>query len=438
MQTKTLTFTSWPLLALMLLVAMGAPLNSRAQSIILNSDETRVFQDFNWLPYAFFSDSFGLGFGAGGAYSGLINEETSLLGAATLGTKGSYNFILSASDLRVPGCKRLYLQPLFIFGRYQDQFLYIGQNNPGYEGQRAGSNDSDPDNYIGAIQNDNRADLQFRYLLPLGDGADRIVNRYVIEGGFLQAGETGGSSWNPLTSGRSSLYVTPQWRKQTLEREGLELPLETRNIEIALERDNREFPFNATRGSYQRVAYKKDFYEDDILDSWDLWTFDYSKLFNLGANGLFKQQVLAFNWWTAYVPSWGTETVDGQSTITGRPPQYDGAVLGGINRMRAYQDARFQDKAAIFYSLEYRFVPQWQPEMTINSLKFADIQYIQWVLFAETGQVSPHWSISDLHDDLHVDGGIGLRGMFHKAVCRLDFAFGEEGMRVVAMYGQPF
>ena len=132
---------------------------------------------------------------------------------------------------------------------------------------------------------------------------------------------------------------------------------------------------------------------------------------------------------------WEEETENGQTTITGRPPQYDGAILGGIDRMRAYEDSRFQDKAAIYYSLEYRFVPQWQPQKNVHFLDWADIQYIQWVLYTELGQVAPHWSIPDLHDDMHFDAGFGLRGMVHKAVCRLDFSFGEEGTRVVAMYG---
>jgi hypothetical protein len=399
-----------------------------------------IFQDFNWMPYGFFSKSFGVGLGAGGAYSGWPAEETSVLGAITLGTKGSYNIVGSASDLRFPGVERLYMQPLLMFGRYHEQFLYIGRNNPGFEGQRAGANDSDQDNYIEATQNDYRVELDFRYLLPIGHGADggNLVNRYIIERGFLSSGETGGTSWNPLTSGRTYLHLTPQWRWQTLERDGLELPLETYNVEIALERDNRDFPFNATDGSYQYLSYKKDFYSDAILDEWDLWTAEYSKLWNLGANKTFKQQVIAFDWWTGYVPSWETETVDGSEVISGRPPQYDGAILGGLNRMKAFEDARFQDKASIYYSLEYRFIPQWQPLDGLELLKWADIQYWQWVLFAETGQVSPNWNLSDLHSDLHYDGGIGLRGMIYKSVCRLDFAFGEEGMRMVAMYGHPF
>ena len=151
---------------LIIFIAVFAPCMSQAQSIMLDSKEERVFNKFNWLPYAFYSDSFGLGVGVGAGYSGWPEEETSLLGSITVGTKGSYNIIAAISDLRVPGFRRLYVEPLLIFGRYQDQFLYIGKNNAGFEGQRAGANDSDPENYVEAIQNDYRVDFQFRYLLP--------------------------------------------------------------------------------------------------------------------------------------------------------------------------------------------------------------------------------------------------------------------------------
>lgn len=429
------------LLGLLVLLTAGfKPLPAGAQSILLNADEDRLFEQFHWLPYAFYSGSFGLGFGVGGSYSGVPYEETSFLGALTLGTKGSYNLVAAANDLRMPGFKRLYVRPLFMFGKYQDQYLYAGQNNPGYEGQRAGANDSDVDNYLEVSQWDNRIDLEFRYLLPLGHGADRenIVNRYTLREGFLASGATGGTSWNPLASGRSSLYVTPQWREQTQDNEELRVPLETWNVDVTLERDNRDFPYNATHGSFQRLSYKKDFTDTEILGEWDRWTAEYSKVFNLGANKRMKQQAVVFDVWTAYVPSWEEETVDGVVSVTRRPPPYDGAVLGGLERMRGYEDSRFHDKAAIYYSLEYRVVPQWQPLRHSRLLEWADISFWQWVLFAEAGQVAPHWNVDDLHDNLHVDGGFGLRGMIYKALCRLDFAFGEEGSRVTAMYGHPF
>ena len=56
----------------------------------------------------------------------------------------------------------------------------------------------------------------------------------------------------------------------------------------------------------------------------------------------------------------------------------------------------------------------------------------------EGGQVAGAWDLGDLHDDLHFDAGVGLRGMLHRVVCRLDVAAGEEGVRITALVGHPF
>lgn len=430
------------LLILAAVVTVGClftALPAHAQSILFKADDTRLVDKFHWIPYAFFSESFGLGFGVGAGYTGWPRPETTLLGTATLGTKGSYNFALGASDLRVYPFQRLYMKPFAMLGKYQDQWLYVGQNNPGFEGQRAGANDSDQENFLEVTQWDNRIDLEFRYLLPMGHGAgDEIVNKYVMRRGLLVEGATGGESWNPLESGRTYLNLTPAWREQTLKNDDLDVPLETFNAQLELERDNRDFPFNAQRGSYQRVAYQRDFTNEDALGGWEFWSLELSKVFDLGASDHALQRVIAIAGETGYVPTWETEVVDGQEVVTKRPPQYEAARLGGLYRMRGFEDSRFQDKAVVYYSAEYRAIPAWQPLRDVKMLDFADIQYWQWVLFAEVGQVAPHWNVSGLHDDLHFDGGISLRGMLHSAVCRLDIAVSEEGSRVTAMYGQPF
>lgn len=419
------------------LVLQGLSAPAVGQSIVLNAEEEPVFEKFNWIPYAFFSESFGLGFGVGAGYTGWPQEQASLLGAVTLGTKGSYNVAVALNDYQVPGLPRLVVQPLFVGGKYQDQRLFVGRN-PDFGGERAGSNNSDPDHYVEATQWDNRIRLEFLYLLPWGHGRDQIVSRYVLQRGLLIRGASGGDFWNPLESGRTRLSLTPTWREQTLSNDELEVPFSTFNVELALDYDNYDFPFNPSRGSSQRVAYQRDFEDDEYFGDWEAWFFEADKVFNLGANDRWSQRVLALRLWTAYVPTWESETVDGLEVVTRRPPHFEGATLGGIYRMRAYEDDRFQDKAAIYYSAELRAMPNWQPLKQMAWLDWAEIGWWQWTLFAEAGQVSPHYNLSDLHSDLHVDGGISVRAMIHKAVCRLDFAYGEEGGRVVAMYGHPF
>lgn len=418
-------------------VVLLAGVTAQAQSVVLDRDEERVFEDFNWMPYAFFSESFGLGFGVAGVYSGWPQEQAAALGAATLGTKGSYNFVGAVSDYQAPGMPRLVVAPIFMLGRYQDQRLYIGRN-PEFGGERAGSNDSDPDHYVEATQWDNRAEVDFRFLLPLGHGRDTIVSRYVIENGLLLKGASGGETWNPFSSGRTTLSLKPGWRKQTLEKDELEVPFETFNVEVALEYDNYDFPFNPTRGSRQRVSFKRDFDDDPNLGDWEVWTAELYKVFDLGSSARSYQRVLALGAWTAYVPTWETETIDGELRVTRRPPSFEGARLGGLYRMRGYENDRFQDKAAVYYTAEYRTMPTWQPLRDSGWLGRGRVKWWQWVVFAEAGQVAPSYNLDELHNDLHVDGGFSIRAMIHKAVCRLDFAAGEEGGRVTAMYGHPF
>ncbi|WFB35446.1 BamA/TamA family outer membrane protein [Kiritimatiellota bacterium B12222] len=425
------------LLSLITLLWMSIiPLN--AQSIILLPEDVggELKAEYNWLPYAFFSDSFGLGLGAGVAYSRWPAPETSVLGAVTVGTKGSYNFAGGFSQLRIPGTKRWYVSPYFIGGYYVDQFIYIGHDNPGFEGQRAGANDSSPDNYASADQWDNQVQLQFTYLLPIGNGAGQnIVNVYKVKYGMLIDGATGASAFNPFKSGRTSFLFTPQWRDQTLQQENIQTPLETWNITVGMEWDNRDFPANPARGTYFKASYQKDFGNQGGLSGWEAVEGEFEYIHNIGKNERAKQRLLVFDFSTNYVLNWEN---DAEGFPTHRPPQYEAATLGGLYRMRGFESNRFSDQAAVYYSMEYRVIPQWQPLLKAHWLNFAQIQYWQWALFAEAGRVSENYDSELFYEDLHYDGGVSLRGMLHQAVLRLDFAGSEEGMRVVAMYGQPF
>ncbi len=424
-------------LFILAITLLGVPLSS-AQSIVLDKEEDRAFSEFNWIPYVFSSESFGLGVGVGGAYTGWPSEPSSIMGAVTLGTKGSYNFAGLLSDWQVPGVPRLVIEPFVMFGLYRDQRIYAGRNSA-FPGERSGSSNSHKDNFQEATQWDNRMELKFHYLLPVGHGREQIVHKYSIDRGLLLRNPSGGNAWNPLTSGRTRFSVTPVWRGQTLQDDqDRELPIETFNVELALEYENHDFPFNPTAGSSQRIAYQKDFTGDERFGGWDAWTFEADKVFNPGPSDHFRQRVLALNLWTSYSPSWETRTVDGVETVTHRPPYYEGPRLGGLYRMRAYDDNRWQDKAAMYYSAEVRLIPEWQPLNEIELLDWAAIQYWQWVAFVEAGQVASNYNLSDLHSGMKTDVGIGLRGMVHKAVVRLDFSVGEEGSRITAMYGHPF
>lgn len=412
------------------------PLSAQSRVALDGKEEDSGEINIQAIPFGFFSESFGLGLGVGGGISNWPQQDSTLLGAVTLGTSGSYNLALGGSQLQMPGVERLTVNPMLILARYQDQLLFVGRENEGFAGQRAGANDSDPDNVYSATQWDNLAEVEFRYLLPIGHGRNEpVMHTYKVKDGLLVSGASGGESWNPLVSGRTWITLTPAWRKQTLDNDAVEVPLETRNVEVALERDNRDFPFNPSTGSFQRLLWQKDFRDEDALGGWEFWELQVEGVWDLGKGAHSLQRVLAVDAAWGYVPTWET---DAEENVTRRPPQYEGVTLGGLDRMRGFESNRFHDKAGVYYGAEFRVIPEWQPIQNIDMLDWAQIQYWQWALFVEAGQVGSSWDLAELHDDLHVDVGISLRGMIYKAVCRLDVAVSEEGSRVVAMYGHPF
>lgn len=67
-----------------------------------------------------------------------------------------------------------------------------------------------------------------------------------------------------------------------------------------------------------------------------------------------------------------------------------------------------------------------------------EVDWIMLAPFIEVGRVADHWSVSDLHRDMDVSGGIGIRGMAKHVVLRVDTAFSDEGSRVQMMVHHPF
>ncbi len=419
-------------------VVLGSVGPAFAQSITLREDESRRYEDWTVIPFGFFSESFGLGLGVGAGYAGAIQEQASLLGTVTVGTRGSYTVAGGLLDLQAPGVDRLFIDTMFCVGHYVNDRVYV-DGNPAYPEVRAGANESDPNDFLEETQWDNWAELPLRYVLPLGHGRDTIVSRYQLDHGLLLRGASGGEVWNPLVSGRSYVELTPRWREMTLDYGGPEdLEFSTFNLRAAVEYDNRDYPSNPGRGSFQRIAYTRDGKRLDAAHAWDVLEGEWSCAYSLPPAGWMRQQVLALGVWTAESLSWDTEQQDGAEVITGQPPFFEGATLGGFYHMRGYEASRFHDKAAICYSLEYRVIPAWHPIGELERLRIFEIDWWQWVLFAEAGRVAPEWKASTLHEDMKYDAGISIRAMIAKAIARVDFAVSEEGMRVTAMYGHPF
>ena len=187
------------------------------------------------------------------------------------------------------------------------------------------------------------------------------------------------------------------------------------------------------------MKIRRDFNWGGSSGEWTTIEFQYAKFINLGTGKHTKQNVLALGFLTIDTPSWETTTGDdGQKTVSGAPPYYEGARLGGLYRMRGYRQHRFHDKSAIYYTAEYRFIPNRTPLSRLDEVGGFNFRWWQFAAFAEVGRVAPDWSLSELHEDMKWDVGIGMRTLVKRSVLRLDVGFSPEGVALWFMFGQAF
>jgi hypothetical protein len=407
------------------------------QNIILDVGQEEPRPRWLVLPYAFSSESTDTAYGVAGGMAGYLQPQMSAFAALLGSSNDTTAAFLVINDFQFPWVERLFGVFKGSVGDWTKNRIYAGFS-PDFPGERAGSNDSDIDNFLTGQGRDDWFDLTLRYLLPVGHGRDTVINTYTLDNGLMVSGSTGGDVWNPLTSGRLYVELMGFYRKRSIKEETEELEGETNGFQFALEYDNRDYYANPSGGSLQRLVFKSDFGLFDSTDNWTSLEVDLRKYFSLGECRLFRHRAVALNYWTAYSPSWEVELTPEGPRIDDRPPNYMGASLGGFDRLRAYPMHRFSDKAAVLYSAELRLIPHWNPLGNVSWLEFLDIDWWQFVPFAEIGQVAPSWSISDLHDDMKWDVGLGLRAMMQKAVFRLDFAVTDDSSSMWAMVGHPF
>ena len=390
------------------------------------------------LPFFFSTDSLDFTIGVGGGGTGYLQEQAGLYGAALTTANQTHAFYFLGTNIQVPGARRLFFDALLSAGYFTDKRDYFGINNPGFPGERAGSNSSSEENFITDEGIDSWGELKFKYVLPIGGGAEAGFLRYDLDRGLLVSEPSGGTSWNPARSGITMLYLEPFYRYRTVETEEGEVSGNTNGLEFALIYDNRDFSPNPERGGYLQAGFRRDFGFFDSVNSYTVIEGTASAYFSLGRSRFLRQRVLALNAWTADNVTWDVVETEEGPEISNRAAPYNGASLGGYNRLRAYPMNRFHDKAAVYYGAELRLIPDWNPLRKVKFLGFLEVDWMQLVGIFEAGRVAPQWDFSELHSDMKWDAGIGLRGMMRKVIVRLDTCFTDGSWGMWAMAGHPF
>jgi hypothetical protein len=111
------------------------------QGVFVGPDEKPSTQVLS-LPYGFYNENFR--FAAGYVYgvTGYPQEQSALLTTAIAGSRGSGMLMVLGRDIRMPGTRRLFFDPVASVGYFGENEAYI-DGNPKFRNERAGSNDSD-------------------------------------------------------------------------------------------------------------------------------------------------------------------------------------------------------------------------------------------------------------------------------------------------------
>ena len=167
--------------------------------------------------------------------------------------------------------------------------------------------------------------------------------------------------------------------------------------------------------------------------NWRLNELDVSGFIPLsGPDEQVSQQVLALNLYAADTPSWDA------SALSDRPPEYLGARLGGLNRLRGYRSSRFYDRSAWLYRAEYRLIPKWQPLTPLFAKIGYRVPWWQFSVFADTGRVAPSFDLNEFHKDMKTSAGVGLRILAEGLLVRIDFGRSQEESTTIIMIDQSF
>ena len=416
-----------PLWIVLFAFSLWGAVQTQAQYLV-KTGESETFENKTvFIPYAFSTETLDFGIGGGAIYGPKRQPQSTLFATAYYTANESYLTMLGAYDLRAPFTQRLFLRPYFIFAHFTEMRAYV-DGNPQFANERAGSNDSSEDNYITRDTHDTTLSIEMRYILPFGAAKTDAMQTYYTTDGLPS--EPLDFSINPLRTARSQLLFTPYYKELSTETTD---GGKTLALQGGLEIDNRDYIPSPYKGYYFRTMLS---YDPDWISDARRWTSiegEFNIYLPLFKNaGWSRQQTLALSSWYAYSPSYDVESGDNA------PPYFMSPTLGGLWRLRAYPSYRFHDKSAVYYGAEYRIIPSWQPLGKIRILRPLKIRWWQVAAIFEAGRVHSSWDLNELHQNMKLDAGIGLRAMFNTTIGRLDILTGEEGVSIVAMFGQTF
>ena len=386
--------------------------------------------DISAVPFVMSLEDWGWTFALAGVVKSIMQPQASAFAGGAVSENGTYMGYAGLFNLMAPGWNRALFDLTLMETDFNESRFFVS----GYGDHSAGSNQSAYGDSIRSPAHDRYYRLFMKYTLPLGDGKDGALPAEIKRAVGYDAGQT----WNPLTSGITTLELQPYFRSRVLERYPDLQAEKSAGIKMTLEYDNRNSSSRPTRGSNTRLRFTYDPGSGSRPD-WATMELEFSKFFSLGSSDLLDERVIALNGWLADTPTWNSTTNVNGGQAYRRPPSYAGIYLGGFDHLRGYAGQRFHGRSAILYSAEYRVVPHWQPLDNLPVIgPLYNIPWWQWTLFADVGRVADNFDIGELHSSMKYSLGGGMRFMIEGITVRLEMVNSPEDTFMRVFINQPF
>jgi len=380
--------------------------------------------DIKAIPFAFHSDMLKTTLGAAAVMKSAFQPQATLFSGGIYSSNNSWAWYGGAYNYQLPNVSQWLINIDTLSAHYKQGFYYFvdDKENPiANDAQR---------HILDAKQGFTRMYLQ--YVLPFGEGKKGAVA--TLKNDISPEDLINVKDWSPDKSGITSITFTPFYQyldfQQPVEQQITDV---SQGLEVEIDYDNRNSMTMPSEGFQLQTRVRKD-WGSASRTGWTRIEAELSKFFNLGANKFFQQQTIALNVLLADTPSWN-KTTNGKYK---RPPNFDAVTLGGWDQLRGYDDGRFYGRSAISYSIEYRGILSWHPLSKLPVIKGYQMPWWQWVAFIDAGQVSPNFSIKELHKNMHISVGAGIRINIEGIVARLDYAKGGEDSQFRVIINQPF
>ena len=221
------------------------------------------------LPYGFWNENFGVTAAYVYAINGYPQPQSAMLAPSWPAHQVRHGFFHGADHQGVPH-RTLFLDPIVSIGYFRHLEAYI-DGNPDFPDERAGSHDSDADNFITGRAGTPTFDCVSSTCFLSAAGANGPAG-LPVERRYADWRRERRRSVEPVDERPDVSELWPFYRTQNIENDDLDEEQNTNGLELSVFWDNRDYPGNPFRGNAVTLRAARDWGLADSSASWTSFT----------------------------------------------------------------------------------------------------------------------------------------------------------------------